>query len=998
MSKNPKDRPRSAEEVRLVLENTEVIAAEIEPVDELSVLDRIVRGRLVGREKEIAESRRIWRQAQAGEGQLLLISGEPGVGKSRLMREIVTKAEIGNGQAFIGEIQAEGNAPYVAFAQIIRRALSAYPNNGLEISRLVMAELIHIAPELQFDYPDIVPNPSLEPDSERRRLFESMIRFITSLSEKKPLLLVLEDIHWADSGTLALLQFLAQRTREFPVMLLGTYREVELGEALPFYETLLDLNRRSIGKRLRLERLDQTKTQELLSVLFADEITPEFLDGIYNETEGNPFFIEEVCKALVESGDLYFVDGEWHRPDMTDMTIPQSIRVAVQSRLNKLSRDLQEILLNAAVIGREFDFEILLQICGKEEDILIDGLEEAIKAQLIEEREDGIVECFWFLHALIPAALRESLSGLRRTRLHRKVAQAIERIQPEAYQRLAYHWGEGGDEEKGLAYMIKAANQARQAYASEDAIRLYSEALALLPEESEARFDLLAERASLNAVIANQTAYLDDCEALLVLADALDDDTFRCKALLALGEYYLQIENEKSFELLSRALEIAQIIGDTVSKAQALGLIGNIYLDTEDYFESLKALETASELFLETGHLRQTVLSLDRIALAYSFLGDQTAAVEAAKRSLEISRKVGDPQLELIALNRMGSAYSQQKDFSMAQKAQPFLEKSLDMARKIGDRQYEYYLLNNLAINYYFLKQMEKSKNCLLQAFQITDETGQAIRNHYSAYFEIFVRFAGEYEGGLRLMQTGLERAKRDGNISLIVFNLLEIQKGLYDLGRYQQVIELLDEYAAEIEIVRGPSGRWSALSRKGLCHFFLGENETGFQMMVAACEQLKSNPPSRPYSRALTGLALAKSYLEDCAELSDGLEIANRSVSPFFEYWQGSKASYFRITARLQLKLGQVEAALDTSSEMIQILENEVTELRAELFYWTHAQVLRAAGQGQESDSFLYKAYDILMQVAEKIEDDDLRRSFLENVWENREILGEAKAQGIAP
>jgi hypothetical protein len=99
-----------------------------------------------------------------------------------------------------------------------------------------------------------------------------------------------------------------------------------------------------------------------------------------------------------------------------------------------------------------------------------------------------------------------------------------------------------------------------------------------------------------------------------------------------------------------------------------------------------------------------------------------------------------------------------------------------------------------------------------------------------------------------------------------------------------------------------------------------------------------------------------------------------------------------------LQLKLGQVEAALDTSSEMIQILENEVTELRAELFYWTHAQVLRAAGQGQESDSFLYKAYDILMQVAEKIEDDDLRRSFLENVWENREILDEAKAQGIAP
>jgi predicted Ser/Thr protein kinase len=463
MRKDPAERPACAQEVFNQLSLPEMLDVEALPAEELSVLDRIVRGRLVGREQELKQALQAWQKAMASQGQLLLVSGEPGVGKTRLMREVVTHAEVSGGQTFIGESQAEGNAPYAAFAQIIRRALRSHQNNGLELPDLVMAELISIAPELRVDYPEIAPNPALEPESEQRRLFECVFRFFSAVCAGKSLLLVLEDIHWADSGTLSLLQFLARRCREHPVMLLGTYREVELDDALPFHQTLLDLNRKNLGTRLKLERLDQNKTRDMLGVIFAEEIKSDFLAGIFQETEGNPFFIEEVCKALIESGQVYF-DGEiWQRPpDMADIEIPQSIKVAVQSRVIKLSESAQDILLNAAVIGREFGFELLQKVTGKEEDDLIEGLEAGLKAQLIEEVKVGSEEIFSFSHALIPTALRDSLSGMRRTRLHCKIAQVMDVIMPDAYQRLAYHWREGGESRQSLGLHYQSSGNGKE--------------------------------------------------------------------------------------------------------------------------------------------------------------------------------------------------------------------------------------------------------------------------------------------------------------------------------------------------------------------------------------------------------------------------------------------------------------------------------------------------------------------------------------------------------
>jgi len=516
LSKQPEDRPASAEAVRQALEEILTqpvraqgvalpvvsIGAPVEAQNIASLLNRITRGRLVGREAEMAEMTALWKRAAGGESQVLLVSGEPGVGKTRLVRELVTWVQVAQGQALVGECFAEGGLPYAPFAQCIQDLdLSAFDQpSGL-------ADLIALAPALRRRYPDVPPNPPLELHAEQQRLFESVVGLLSTLCARSPLLVVLEDVHWADRGTLALFQHLARRaTRQKQRLLFVlTYREIELDEEHALNEVLAELGRERLGRRLKLSCLDRDQTRELLGVLFAEEIAPEFLNGIYRETEGNPFFIEEVCKALIEAGALTREGGRWDKSPTFETLIPQSIRLAVLSRLHKLPQPAQEVLRLAAILGREFEFNLLKEISEQDEDALLEALEAAERAQLITQADHrGQHQAtsritYTFTHALIPSTLEESLSGLRRQRLHQRTAQALEKLYPDRLEevaaRLGRHCQEGGQWEKAAGYLIKAGDAARLQYAHQEAIRHYQQALSLLQELGLGSLDRAASTA-----------------------------------------------------------------------------------------------------------------------------------------------------------------------------------------------------------------------------------------------------------------------------------------------------------------------------------------------------------------------------------------------------------------------------------------------------------------------------------------------------------------------
>ncbi len=485
MAKNPKDRPASALGVFERLSAPKMLDRTALPMEELSLLDRIVRGRLVGREYEIGEARQMWQKVMAAQGQLLLVSGEPGVGKTRLVREIVTQAEVTGGAVLIGRSYAEGDPPYSPFRQILRAALSISKEVDLHIPEDVLSDLLTIAPELRSDFPDLPESDLYDAEKQQQRLFDQFLCFGSLSTKAIPVLIVLEDVHWVDASSLKLLQYLVRNTRSQRMMFLATYREVELDEARALHETLLDFQREKVGTRLKLKRLTREETREMLSVLFAEEITPKFLEGIYHETDGNPFFIEEVCKGIVESGKVTFEEGRWKRPAMDEVGVPQSIQVAIESRLKALSENSQNALEQAAVLGRDFDFDLLKRALDTDEDSLLDALDEAMHARLVEAVEEKDEDNYRFVHALVPTTITTSLRTLHRRRLHRRAAAAMEAFQPESYEALAYQFIEAGDTDQGVDYLIKSGDRARILFAHEEAIESYKQAVDLLIEAED---------------------------------------------------------------------------------------------------------------------------------------------------------------------------------------------------------------------------------------------------------------------------------------------------------------------------------------------------------------------------------------------------------------------------------------------------------------------------------------------------------------------------------
>ena len=511
LSKQPEYRPNSASEVLRILESEDHGET---PEVQTSVLDRLVRGRLVGREHESDEARAVWQQviAAPGERPVLLISGESGVGKTPLMREVTTLAEVSGSKVLLTQCYDQGGTPYAPVAELIRRA--ALPYNPDLVDGAVLADLLVLAPDLRTQIPQAPAHLPTDPQSEQQRLFESFTALCAALTTRTSLLIVVEDVHWADSSTLFLLRHLVRRARtlKLKLLLLLTFRDEGLDEACCLNDILLDFNRERLSARIKLARFTREQTRNLLAYMLQEEPAVEFVDGIYRVTEGNLFYVEEVCRSLIEEGKLTRENDRWRHPRMDEIHIPETIQATIQARVNKLPVQVQDVLRLAAVIGSEFDFNILQKASEQEEDILIDAIEIAERAQIIEEVKSKTTltsgEAFTFAHTLIPTALHESVSGLRRHRMHRRVAVAIEEMHPDdstQFEVLAFHYEKAGDISRARNYYTRAGDRAMAVFANQEAERDYRAAIQLSPSDSE-RAGLLS---SLGESLFRQSLYAD---------------------------------------------------------------------------------------------------------------------------------------------------------------------------------------------------------------------------------------------------------------------------------------------------------------------------------------------------------------------------------------------------------------------------------------------------------------------------------------------------------
>lgn len=717
----------------------------------LELIGNISQSKLVARGAELSTARNRWELAKAGESQVLILQGEPGIGKSRLARELIRNVKAMNGQVLIGECFAEGGMPYAPIVRI----LQSEPVTSWKLSPVVLADLKTVAPQLEVYFPDIPPNPTLDPHAEKMRLFESIFAYFRQFFEKKPLVVLIEDVHWADHGTLAVLQSLLHRFRQVnaPVLTVLTTREISPEASTALNSFLDDLLRGRLSTTLHLKRFDQSETRELLAAIFTQDITDEFIQFMQQETQGNPFFIEEVCKDLVESSQIYWDQGRWERKNLTALRVPQNIRAAIRARLDKLGKETHELLETASVIGRRFEFDVLQHVLPKEEHQLIEGLESAMQAQIIWEiDEPGKAGAFEFSHALIASALRENISAPRRQAIHKRIVETLQTIHPNAFSLLAYHCREAAVPESAASYFRKAGDQAMRSFAHEDAIGFYSEALSLASTEGAEASQILLSRAKVYDLRGQRSLQLADLQAAEAKAEALHDTAMHAIVALARAEYAVQVtELPEVIGYARRAISLSEGVERPEITAQAYMLWGRALSEMGELEAARKHLIQAGRIAGAAGLRLIEARSIINVGNTDYRLGDYDAAQKKYTDSLETIRLLGERRIECMVINNLGNIYWTQGNLDAAIDA---YQETLQIARAIGDRLNEARALSNigsiLTDQYYYPEALQK----LEQALPILQLLGQQadesiILGHLADVMEALGRYdeASEYKG-----------------------------------------------------------------------------------------------------------------------------------------------------------------------------------------------------------------------------------------------------------
>ena len=443
-----------------------------------------------GRAEQLEALRTAWKEAIEQRCQAVLISGEPGVGKTRLVTEFVRTAHDDGGVVLWGRCDEELEVPYQPFAEALRLFVASIDDERLRADLgPFAADLSLIVPDLAKRIPGLTIQPIGDPDAERHRLFEAVGDAFSVIARTDAVVLVLDDIHWADKPSLLLLRYLLRRGEPIRLLILGTYRDTDLDRSHPLADVLADLRREPCVERVDLVGLgldEITMFMELAAGHDLDAPGLELARAVHRETEGNPFFLSEMIRHLAESGYIVQRDGHWVSDySLDEVGIPEGIREVVGRRLSALSPTVNAALSIASAIGPEFDVATIEAAGGPSGDELFDALEDAVRASVIREVA-GSYGRYAFAHALVRSTLYEELSTTRRVRLHWKVGEALAaRHGADALyvDQLAHHFAEGamaGDPMVALGWNVKAAERAAGDLAFEAANRSYERALAAL--------------------------------------------------------------------------------------------------------------------------------------------------------------------------------------------------------------------------------------------------------------------------------------------------------------------------------------------------------------------------------------------------------------------------------------------------------------------------------------------------------------------------------------
>jgi tRNA A-37 threonylcarbamoyl transferase component Bud32/tetratricopeptide (TPR) repeat protein len=535
LAKSPSERYGTIAQVRADLQSLDPtrldsgLFAEAVPG---GVLQQKRRWPMIGRHAERADLVAALERALNRQGGVVLIGGEPGIGKTRLTEEILIEARRRGASPVVGHCyEMQGAPPYVPFVEITEHTSRIVPREALR--RLLgddAAEVARLLPELRQIFPDLPPPIDLPQEQKRWFFFNAFKNFVDRACRLAPIVAVFEDLHWADEPTLQLLTQLAAPAGSMGLLIVGTYRNVELDATRPFAATLESLLRQRLASRITLRRLPPKAVESLLSAMSGRDVPESLSRAVFRETEGNPFFVEEVFQHLAEENRLFDAAGEWRRDLKSGaIDVPEGVRLVIGRRLERLGEETRTTLTTAALIGRSFSLPLLESLeTSARPDAVLEAIEEAERAQLVMPNTVGRETHYMFAHELVRQTLADRLSLPRRQRLHLRVATAMESLYAASREKHAtalahhfYHAGAEADPDRTMEYLAMATRQAFAAAAYEDALTLIDNALSLCEGDHSVRTaDLLVLRSqaldslgrrteAINAGATSAALYLD---------------------------------------------------------------------------------------------------------------------------------------------------------------------------------------------------------------------------------------------------------------------------------------------------------------------------------------------------------------------------------------------------------------------------------------------------------------------------------------------------------
>jgi predicted ATPase len=598
---------------------------------------------LIGRTTDLATLFQLINRAKSGKGGFALLSGEAGIGKSRLVAELKTEAVAQGFQSLQGHCFPTDRAcPYAPLLDVLRSVFLHTPAAQLAMSVGPFArELSPLLPEVPLLFPELASLPllpSLDPEQEKRRLFAALARFFLTQAATHPLLLSVEDVHWSDETSLEFLQYLGWHCASQPLLVLLTYRSDEIGPGLS--QWLAHVDRERLAHEIVLTRLTCSDTDAMLRAIFNLQrpVQAEALGAIYTLTEGNPFFIEEILKSLVATGEIVYTDGSWERKPLGELHIPHSIQDAVQRRVDKLSKSARQLVILAAVAGRRFDFDVLQQVTHHDEQQLLPLIKELMAAQLVVEES---AEHFAFRHALTRQAIYAQLLARERKVLHRSIAEMMEQFYAGALEAhladLASHFSEAGLWGKALSYAQQAGERAQRLYAPRAAIEQYTLALDAARHLALAPLPTLYHaRGKAYEILGNFEQARHDYEQAEDAARNVHDRIAEWQSVLDLGFLWSGRDYRQTGVYYHRAMELARAMASPQLLAHSLNRLGNWHSNVELPFEALHSHQEALAVFQEVQDQHGVAETLDLLASAIWLKGELVQSAAYYRQVVEL--------------------------------------------------------------------------------------------------------------------------------------------------------------------------------------------------------------------------------------------------------------------------------------------------------------------------------------------------------------------------